>query len=216
MTDEPKASNTPESNPARKNPYCLPVGVLLVLITISVPLYSLKKYAQILQKEIPQSRMTLLTADCGVVLTGAAGRVREGIALLSHGQVQKLIMSGVHQHSTLAEMFPEILFYPEIKLENVILERRSNSTAGNAQSSLPIVEALNCQSILLITHDYHMYRAQKTFNQIFPGSIKIIPYAIASDRLQLRPNALFDTRYWGTVFEEWYKYIFYEIFVFTG
>jgi uncharacterized SAM-binding protein YcdF (DUF218 family) len=113
-------------------------------------------------------------------------------------------------------MFPEILFYPEIKLENVILERRSNSTAGNAQSSLPIVEALGCQSILLITSDYHMYRALKTFNQVFPGAVRIIPYKVNSDRLYLRQHLLFDTRYWGTVFEEWCKYLFYEIFVFTG
>jgi uncharacterized SAM-binding protein YcdF (DUF218 family) len=216
MTQETQTSNTPETESSRKKPYRAAITWILVLLILCIPLYSLKKYADILQKDPPNQTQYQTHADCGVVLTGAAGRIREGIALLSQGQIQKLVVSGVHQHSTLAEMFPEILFYPEIKLENVILERRSNSTAGNAQSSLPIVEALSCQSVLLITHDYHMYRALKTFNQIFPGSIKIIPYKMPSDRLQFRAQAFFDARFWGTVFEEWCKYLFYEVFVFTS
>jgi len=111
-------------------------------------------------------------------------------------------------------MFPEILFYPEIELENVILERRSSSTAGNAQQSLSIVEALQCQSILLITSDYHLFRALKTFNQTYPPTIQIVPYAVPSERLHKRLHAWFDSRYWGIVFEEWYKFLFYSVFVF--
>lgn len=215
MNSEDRISNTPETPPARKNPRLF-IGVIVLLTVLIVPIVSIKKYAEILQTQPPRIKNSQSQADCGVVLTGAAGRIREGISLLSHGQIRKLVISGVHQHSTLAEMFPEILFYPEIKLENVILERRSSTTAGNAQSSLPIVEALGCQSILLITSDYHMYRALKTFVQVFPGAMRIIPYTMSSDRLYLRQNLFFDTRYWGTVFEEWCKYLFYEVFVFAG
>ncbi len=215
MNSEDTVSNTPEMPPARKKPR-LYLGVIVLLAVLIIPTVGIKNYGEILISQPPPIRAAQAQADCGVVLTGGAGRIREGISLLSHGQIHKLIISGVHQHSTLADMFPEILFYPEIKLENVILERRSNSTAGNAQSSLPIVEALGCQSILLITSDYHMYRALKTFNQIFPGAVKIIPYRVNSDRLYLRQHLFFDTRYWGIVFEEWCKYLFYEVFVFTG
>jgi len=220
MNSEDTVSNTPETPPARKKPQSFShrvyLGIVIFLVVLTVPTLSIKNYGEILQNQPPKIRPSQAQSDCGVVLTGGAGRIREGISLLSHGQIHKLVISGVHQHSTLADMFPEILFYPEIKLENVILERRSNSTAGNAQSSLPIVEALGCQSILLITSDYHMYRALKTFVQVFPGAVKIIPYRVTSDRLYLRQHVFFDTRYWGTVFEEWCKYLFYEVFVFTG
>lgn len=206
------SDNTNAPKPATKKRFFRYFQILLIFIVFCVPLLSLKKYSEILLATPPA--LTESQADCAVVLTGAAGRIREGITLLSHRQVQKLIISGVHQHSTLADMYPEILFYPEIRLENVILERRSSSTAGNAQASLPIVEALNCQTILLVTSDYHMHRAMKTFAQMFPGAIRITPYPISSDRLHPRHTHILDTRFWGTVFEEWCKYLFYEVFVF--
>lgn len=216
MTNESETNSTPEIEAARtKKPRRFRVWPIIALIILALPVYGLRKYAQTLLKtSVNPQNMPALRADCGVVLTGAAGRIREGISLLSHNQIQKLIISGVHQRSTLNDMFPELLFYPEIKLENVILERRSSSTAGNAQTSLPIVEALHCQSVLLITHDYHMYRAFKTFKQLYPGAIQIIPYSLPSDRLHLRTQAFFDYRFWETVFEEWCKYLFYEVFVF--
>jgi uncharacterized SAM-binding protein YcdF (DUF218 family) len=212
MTAEGKIDNTPAPKPTTKKRIFKYVQWILVVLIFVIPFYSIKKYRELLVSTPVAAENA--QADCGVVLTGGAGRIREGITLLSHHQVQKLIISGVHQRSNLTEMFPEILFYPEVKLENVILERRSSSTAGNAQATLPIAEALNCQSILLITSDYHMFRALKTFLQAFPGSMRITPFAVPSDRLRLRKARFIDTHYWGTVVEEWSKFIFYEVFVF--
>ena len=127
-----QTDNTQAAKPTRKKRFLRYLQIFAVFIFFSVPLYNLKKYSEILDSQPPAA--VGLQADCAVVLTGAAGRIREGIMLLSHRQVQKLIISGVHQRSTLADMYPEILFYPEINLENVILERRSSSTAGNACS----------------------------------------------------------------------------------
>lgn len=206
------SGNTDAPKPATKKRFLRYIQILTVLLIFIVPMLSLKKYSEILLSQpLAKERAQ---ADCAVVLTGAAGRIREGITLLSHRQVQKLIISGVSQHSTLNDMYPDVLFYPEIKLENVILERRSSSTAGNAQASLPIVEALNCQSVLLVTSDYHMYRAMKTFTQTFPGAIRVTPFPIQSDRLHLRRTRIIDTRFWGTIIEEWCKYLFYEVFVY--
>lgn len=186
------------------------IGVLSLLVL--VPLFSLRNYSKTLS-EYPEA-LGNPTGDCGVVLTGGPGRVREGIALLSQKRVKKLIISGVHKRSTLRQMFPEILFYPEIPLDNVILERRSTSTSTNAQQSLVLAEALQCHSVLLITSDYHMNRAQKTFAHFFPATVELIAYPVSSNRLFKRPGWLLDTRYWGTVFNEWVKYLFYQVFVF--
>ncbi len=176
------------------------------------PILSLRNYSDkiMLALQVPK----VVKSDCGLVLTGGPGRIREGIALLSQRTFKKHIISGVHQKTTLADVFPELLFYPEIDLENVILERRSTSTWGNAQSSLPIVEALKCKTVALITSDYHIYRSMRTFHAIFPPSINVLPYPVSSQRLLKRSKFFFDSRYWSTVFDEWSKYLFYDLAVF--
>ena len=210
MTTE---TNTTESLRAtKKTKPWIWIAVLGLILMTFLPLFSMQEYARVLWGT-PAADVQA-RADCGVVLTGGGGRVREGIALLSLGRIQKLIISGVHQRSTFAEVFPEILFYPELDLESVILERRSSSTAGNAQHSLALTEALRCKKILLITSDYHMYRAQRTFQAIFPPTIEILPYPVASQRLYPRAGTWFDGRAWGTIFDEWTKYLFYRLTVF--
>src|SRR5688572_1569964 len=104
-------------------------------------------------------------ADCAIVVTGGPGRVREGFDLLAQGQVHKLIISGVHPKATLREIFPQWPFYGTLRAEDVVLERRSATTYGNALQSLPLVEAMRCRSLVLITSHLHMRRAFKTFRQ---------------------------------------------------
>lgn len=176
-----------------------------MILWVVVPLWGISQYRDLITHH--PSNFQDSHADCGVVLTGGAGRIREGMALMSRGKIQKLIISGVHQHTTMADMIPEILYYPEIDLEKIILERRSNSTAGNAQQSMILVDALKCKSMLLITSDYHMHRAYKTFDHIFPPTVQIMPYVVASDRT-------YGMKLWSTAFEEFFKYIFYMVFVF--
>lgn len=125
-------------------------------------------------------------ADCAVVLTGGAGRIREGFDLLAQGQVHKLIISGVHPSATLRDIFPQWPFYGGLRVEDVVLERRSATTYGNAQQTLPLVEALRCRSMVLITSHLHMRRAFKTFRQIFPSEMLIVTRSVSSGQLPPR------------------------------
>ena len=125
-------------------------------------------------------------ADCALVLTGGPGRVREGFSLLSHRAVKKLIISGVHPGAELRDIFPQWPYYGDLKETDVILEKRSGTTYGNAQQSLALVEALHCRDVVLVTSRLHMYRALRTFQGIFPESISIYPRAIVSG--SLRPD----------------------------
>lgn len=120
------------------------------------------------------------SADCGVALTGGAGRIREGFDLLSHRAIKKLIISGVHSRSTLRDIFPLWPYYGTLSESDVVLERRSGTTYGNAQQSLPLVEALHCKNVLLITSQLHMHRSLKTFRAIFPPEFEIQGRAIVS------------------------------------
>lgn len=127
-----------------------------------------------------------LTADCAVVLTGGAGRVKEGLDLLVRKQVQRLIVAGVNPQVTLADLYPQLVLYPEVKDEDIVLERYSATTFGNAQQSLPIVEAFRCRDVLLLTSYLHMRRAYRTFVAAFPQDIKVIPYGVAGNDFPLR------------------------------
>lgn len=118
--------------------------------------------------------------DCAVVLTGGPGRVREGFDLLAQGQVHKLIISGVHPRATLREIFPQWPFYGGLRVEDVVLERRSATTYGNAQQTLPLVEAIRCRSLVLITSHVHMRRAYKTFRHVFPAETLILTRSVSS------------------------------------
>ncbi|MCC6276426.1 MAG: YdcF family protein [Oligoflexia bacterium] len=214
MNQQANTINTGSQGPTSQKRLLLWLGLGVFCIMAVVGSWGLLKNHGYRLIEAGQPATSALVADCGVVLTGGPGRVREGISLLSQKQVKKLIVSGAYQGTKLSDIFPEILFYPEIRLEDVVLERRSNSTAANAQLSLPLVETLRCRSILLITSDFHMLRALRTFQSVFPAQIEIIPYALASDRLRKRPGKAISWRFWTTTLEEGIKYLLYEVTVF--
>ena len=172
------------------------VGFLLVFT------YQFSQHLSYVQSEPITVWSVPVTADCAVVLTGGLGRIREGFDLLSQKQIKKLIVSGVNANSSLSEIFPLWVYYPEIKEEDIFLERRSETTYGNAQQSLPLVEALNCRDVVLITSNLHMYRAYRTFRSVFPTQIELIKQSLPTAR---RAHLTF----WDSVLESM-KSLFYS------
>lgn len=122
------------------------------------------------------------SADCAVVLTGGRGRVSEGFDLLSQGRVKKLIISGVYPKASLREIFPQWLFYGNLSEKDVILEKISRTTYGNAKQSFAIVTVLDCRDIVLITSRLHMYRALSIFQSLFPDDFPIYERSILAGR----------------------------------
>ena len=118
-------------------------------------------------------------ADCAVVLTGGAGRIREGFDLLSRGATRKLIISGVHSKAVLEEIFPQWPFYGNLNKEDVILEKLSTTTYGNAKQTQKLTQELQCKDMLLITSYLHMYRAEKVFRKTFSANYVIHTVAVA-------------------------------------
>lgn len=141
-------------------------------------LFLFLKEMNLIRQTSVHSWLELQSADCAVVLTGGPGRVREGFDLLSQKRIKKLIIAGVFADSLLREIMPMWPLYGDLSESDVILEKRSESTYGNAQQSLPIVEALNCRDILLVTSRVHMRRSFHTFRQSYPENIQIIPHAV--------------------------------------
>ncbi len=152
----------------------------MFLILLSSLIY-LRLYRRIVSEPITSWSQTQ-NADCGVVLTGGAGRVKEGFALLSQKRIKKLIISGVHPDAHLRDIFPLWPVSGDLSEADVILDRRSSTTYGNAQQTYPLVEALRCQDILLITSGVHMDRAYRTFVSAYPKNFPIIRQTIVAGR----------------------------------
>ncbi len=172
-----------------------------ILFFVIFALAAMHEWRNIVRQEV-NSWTEDQIADCAVVLTGGYYRIREGIDLLARKSVQKVIISGVNPQAELLGIFPQWPFYGDMREQDVILEKRSRSTFGNAQQSLPLVEALHCRDVILITSRIHMYRALKTFQSEFPAKVKIYPRAIVAGNVE--PP-------WGEVCLEVIKSIFYSI-----
>ena len=150
---------------------------------------------------------TLPTYDCGVVLTGASGRIREAFEVLNQKKIKRLIISGVYKDTQLNEIFPQLPFYSGIDPENIVLEKISGSTYGNAVQTQLLVDAMKCDDLLLMTSGLHMHRSQRMFKVIFPDDFKIGTYHIVNN---LKENTLFD------VYLESLKSLFYNfIYILT-
>ena len=112
------------------------------------------------------------------MLTGSPGRIREGFDLMAQGRVRKLIISGVYPQAELLDIFPQLPYYGPIAESDIVLEKHSLTTYGNAQQTQPLVEALQCQDIILVTSRLHMYRSLKIFRSVFPPDFIIKPRAV--------------------------------------
>ncbi len=144
-------------------------------------------------------------ADCAVVLTGGPQRVREGFDLLIRKSVQKLIISGVNPSADVRDIFPLLLFHGEVRENDIILEKHSLTTYGNAQQSLALVEALRCRDIILVTSRLHMYRALSTFREEFPSTIPIYPRSVVAGQFESD---------WLEVAWETFKSMFYSLWAY--
>ncbi len=177
----------------------------MVLLLSAILLFRTVVEYRNVQSEPVSSWKTTVQADCAVVLTGGSGRVREGFDLLANQNIKKLIISGVFPNAQLREIMPTWTFYGNLKEDDVVLERRSETTYGNAQQSLALVEALKCRDVILVTSRLHMYRSYRTFRSIFPNHIPIYKQAVVSLKYN---SSFFD------VLNEAFRSLFYSTWVY--
>lgn len=149
---------------------------LIFFIVVASSFYS--REIQKIERETVTSWEVSQSADCAVVLTGGVNRVREGLDLLANHRVKKLIISGVYPGVQLVDLFNLWGFYGDLNEQDIVLEKYSETTFGNAVQSLPIVEALGCRDILLVTSRLHMHRAYSTFQSYYPETMQIYKHAV--------------------------------------
>jgi uncharacterized SAM-binding protein YcdF (DUF218 family) len=180
------------------------VWFFCTLLIIIIFIKFLREYAAIEATPI-HSWVTDQASDCAVVLTGGSGRVKEGMDLLARKAVRKLIISGVNPQAEWRDIFPNWPFYQDVQESDIVLERRSRTTFGNAQQSLAVAEALGCRDLIVITSQTHLTRAIKTFRAEFDGRMHVEGRAVRGGS---------DDSSWFEVSLEATKSIFYGLWAY--
>ena len=122
-------------------------------------------------------------ADVILVLSGDTNgeRVAQGVELYKKGYAKYLLMSGgqLAWQLTYADWMKKQAVAAGVPGSAVLVQGRSKSTLDDAKFSLPVVEARNFKSVILVTSPYHTRRAAAVFKKMYgPQGIKVMVYPV--------------------------------------
>lgn len=139
------------------------------------------------------------------VLTGGADRVETGLRLLLADETARLIVSGAHRNTTLADLVRVAGLAPEAVdgvADRVTIGRAATTTRGNATEIAAWAREWELASVRVVTAGYHMPRALLELRRALPDAA-LLPHPVV--RAPLRAPAGFQP--WRLLFGEYLKLI---------
>lgn len=127
---------------------------------------------------LPQPADEGARTDGIVVLTGSAGRIERGIALLKQGRAKRLLISGVDPDTGRASIGRLYRISPATLRCCIDLGHEAIDTRSNAIETSAWIERRGYASVRLITADWHMARASYELSRQLPPGITIVPDAV--------------------------------------
>lgn len=118
--------------------------------------------------------------DAIVVLTGSAGRIDRGVALMGHGAAGQLFISGVDRDVKPKELAKLYDIPRDMMSCCVTLGREAVDTRSNAIETSAWIGRHHYGSVRLITSDWHMRRARYELTRQLPPGVRILPDAVRS------------------------------------
>ena len=123
---------------------------------------------------LPKANITVLRPVDGlVVATGGQARIQKGLELLSEGNANRMLISGVGEgiskellKKSLSLSDQQALFFDCC----VELEFTAIDTNGNAKATFQWMQKHNLKNILLVSANYHLPRAEIIFKRHLPKS----------------------------------------------
>lgn len=117
-----------------------------------------------------------LTGDAIVALTGGEARLDAAVAIFEGGAGQRLLISGVNNATTKAEL--KKLNHGGARFDCCAdLGREALDTHGNAIEAAHWALAHHYKSLILVTAAYHMPRSMAEFSGAMPD-VKVMPYPV--------------------------------------
>lgn len=139
-------------------------------------LYGFLAFALFLPRPAPDDVVT----DGIVVLTGSAGRIDRGLALLRNNRGKELLVSGVDLDVRPGEFAKAYNVPARLMRCCVTLGREAIDTRSNAVETSDWLSRRDYGSVRLITADWHMRRARYELVQQLQGPVAIVTDAVAS------------------------------------
>ncbi|MEO0412549.1 MAG: YdcF family protein [Pseudomonadota bacterium] len=103
-----------------------------------------------------------------IVLTGARGRISQGLMLLASGRTQQVFISGVGEGVRLEDI-PDIQSLPPDKMRCCVsLGYDALDTIGNAREIAAFLRQQNAREAFIVTSRYHMPRALAELRAAMP------------------------------------------------
>ena len=115
--------------------------------------------------------------DAIVVLTGAVGRIPEGLDLLDKERGRKLFISGVYRGVEVQQLLQMAQRQPDEMLCCITLGYEAQDTVGNAEETAAWITANDFDSFTLVTSAQHMPRSLLLFHHALPDST-IVPHPV--------------------------------------
>lgn len=120
--------------------------------------------------------------DAIVVLTGGAGRVERGVALLGAGQARRMLVSGVDRAVRPHELAREAKAPAALFACCVDLGKESVDTRSNGEETAAWIRRHGYRSVRLVTTDWHMPRARfELAHALRPDRITLLPEPVPSE-----------------------------------
>lgn len=118
------------------------------------------------------------TTDAIVVLTGGAGRIDRGIALVEAGAAKRMLISGVDRSVRPVELAAQ--YGAPMRLFDccITLGREAIDTRSNALETARWLDRRDYRTVRLITTDWHMRRAALELRQALPDDVELVYDAV--------------------------------------
>jgi uncharacterized SAM-binding protein YcdF (DUF218 family) len=129
---------------------------------------------------LPQPAPDKATTDGIVVLTGSAGRIERGVALLQSHAGHQLLVSGVDRDVKPGEFARAYKVPKDLMKCCVTLGREAVDTRSNAIETSDWLARHHYRSMRLITSDWHMRRARYEVVQQLREPVTIVADAVAT------------------------------------
>lgn len=174
---------TPSPSPRSRAARLLSLAFALVLAALAVFVLGFIVFAAGIERR--ETRLDR-AADGIVVLTGGADRIADAAQLLASGRGQRLLITGVHPDTTLAEIGRNVAVARD-RLECCAdIGRSALNTRGNAIETAQWARQLGFRSLIVVTSSWHMPRALVELGRALPD-VELVPYPVVTDRMRAAP-----------------------------